>query len=150
MGATLLQSPERNQSIDGPVDVFMHVWPVHNGDETGRDLSWEVELLASHTRNPNHLDHCCPACQSLRLGLESIARTVVQQLSPTMMGSLMFDIYSDFASIICSPTAGPSVRVSIEMCQRTGADSTLNGSSDAVAQIAQIKEALRNLGVRER
>jgi hypothetical protein len=147
MQSTLIQSAKTNHSIDGSVDVFMHLWPAHNGDETGHDASSELELIASHTTSPNHVDPSCPACHRLRSQLQAIAHTVVRRLAPTMMDSITFDIYADFASIICSPSAGPCVTVSICIHDRNRNDSTLNGSATAVARI---KEALKTFGVRER
>ena len=146
MQSTLLQSPVMSESIDGSANVFMHVWPVHNNDDKRREVSWEVELLASHTRSSNHLDLSCPACRRLRLRLQSIATTVVEQLATTLTSSLRFDIYSHFASIIWSPSAGPCVSTSIYLHDATGADSTVNGPSGAVSRI---KELLKSLGVRE-
>ena len=146
MQTTLLQSPVTNESIDGSANVFMHVWPVHNNDEKLREVSWEVELLASHTRSPNHLDHSCPACRRLRLRLQSIAKTVVEQLAATLTGSLRFDIYTDFASIICSLSEGPCVSTSIYLHDATRPDGTVNGSSGVVSRI---RELLKSLGVRE-
>ena len=149
MQSTILQSAETTHPIDGPVAVFMHLWPVPGGGETRHDASWELELTASHTTSPNHVDPSCPACHRLRSRLQSIAHTVVQLVAPTMMGSITLDIHADFASIICSPAAGPCVTVSIYIHDRRGDNSTVsvNGSS---AALARIKEALRSLGVRER
>lgn len=141
------ESTETNHSVEQPVDIFMHLWPVPNSDETRHDTSWELELIASHTTNPNHLDPSCPECQRLRSRLQSMAQTVVRRLAPTMVGSIACDIYADFASIIWSPTAGPCVTVSVYIHDKNGNDSTLDGSSGAVSRI---KEALRSLGVRER
>lgn len=72
----------------------MHLWPVPNSDETRHDTSWELELIASDTTNPNHLDPSCPECQRLVHG-----STVVRRLAPTMVGSIACDIYAAFASI---------------------------------------------------
>jgi len=147
MQSTLLQSAETNRPLVRPVEIFMHLWPVHKNNETGRDSSCELELIASHTTDPGHLDPSCTACHRLRLQLQAIAQAVVRRVAPAMMDSIAFDIYADFASIICSPTAGPCVTVSIFINDKNGNDSTLNGCSDTVAQI---KNALRTLGVRER
>jgi len=147
MQSPLAETPETNFSRDRPADVFMHLWSVPNTAEVTHEISWELELIASHTANSNHLDPACPACHRLRSRLQSMAQAVVRRLTPIVMGSIVFDVYSDFASIICSPTAGPCVTVSIYIHDRNDNGSTLNGSSGAVARI---KEALKNLGVRER
>ena len=147
MQSALTQTTEKDFPIDGTFHAFMHVWPVSNGDATRREFSWELELIASHTSNRSHLDPSCPACSRLRIQLQSIAMTVVQRVAPTMTGSVNFDVYSGIAAIICSPTAGPCVSVSIHIRDRRGGDSSQNGSPSA---IARIKEALKMLGVRER
>src|SRR5215469_11720792 len=142
MHSALTQTLETVIPVDGPVHAFMHVWPVSNGDATRRECSWELELIASHTSNPSHLDPSCPACSRLRLQLQSIAMTVVQRVAPTMTGSIDLDVYSSVASIIWSSTTGPCVTVSIHIRDRRGDDSSqkLNGSPSA---IARIKEALK-------
>lgn len=147
MQSALTQNPQRGLSIDGAVNAFMHLWPVNNGDATRREVSWELELIASHTTNPSHVDPSCPVCSRLRLQLHSIAMRVVHRVAPTMTDSIDFEVYSGFASIICLPAAGPCVSVSIHIRERRSSDSSENGSPNAVAQI---KEALKLFGVRER
>lgn len=146
MQSTPLQPSVANESTGGSPNLFMHVWPVHSDDEKESRVSWEVELLASHTRSPNHLDPSCPECRRLHLRLQFIANTVVEQLVPTLMGSLLFDIYTDFASIILSPSAGPCVSTRIYVSDATGTDFAVNGSSGAVSRV---KELLKSFGVRE-
>jgi hypothetical protein len=146
MPSALTATAASNVSTDGPVHALMHVWPVNNGDSMRHEASWELELLASHTSNRSHLDPSCAACSRLRLRLHSIAMTVVERLSATMAGSIDFDVSSGIASIICSPSAGPCVSVSIHICDRRGDDSDQNGSPNV---ITRIKEALKGFGVRE-
>ena len=147
MQSALTETAASKVSTDGLIHAFMHVWPVDNGDATRREVSWEVELIASHTSNRSHLDPSCAACSRLRLRLHSIASTVVQRLAPAMPGSIYFDVYSGIASIICLPSDGPCVSVSIHICDRRAGDSSQNGSPKP---IARIKEALKVFGVRER
>ncbi len=130
-------------------DACLHVWPVHMpAKEAERDATIEVEIIASHTSDPSHLDPSCPACRRVRSELLSIAQMAVQRVASTQTNAISFDVYADLGSIVCSPRDGqrPCVTVSIYLSSRSNG-STQNGSSAAVSQI---KQALTALGIRER
>ncbi len=130
--------------------VYMHLWPLATrSNGSGGESDMELELIASHTSNPNHLDPSCPACGRLRVYLQSIARIVVERAATlTSSAAPIFEIYADAASIVCSPCDGqrPSVTVSIYVRHRFD-DLTPTRVSAAVYQI---KQSLTALGIRER
>ena len=140
---------EQQETIDGKAEVYLHVWPLATRNDGLRDESvQELELIASHTPNPNHLDPSCPACNQLRGQLQSIARTVVESAAALSTNSAAFEIYTDLASIVCPPGDGqrPSVTVSIYVRDRFE-DSVPKGIS---AALSRLKHSLKGFGIRDR
>ncbi len=130
-------------------DASLHVWPVHMpAKEAERETTIEVELIASHTSDPSHLDPSCPACRRVRSELLSIAQMAVQRVASAQSSAISFDVYADPACIVCSPRDGqrPCVTVSIYLSSHSNG-SAQNGSAAAVSQMKQVFTAF---GIRER
>ncbi len=130
-------------------EVFMHVWPVPTltSDGTRPESAHEVELIGSHTADPNHLDPSCSACRQLRSRLQSIAREAVERVAQSAGDSPDLDIYYDPGCIVCSPSGQrPCVTVSIYVHVQQD-HSPSNTSADT---ISEIKNVLSKLGVHER
>lgn len=56
MKSGLSQSPAGGIAIANSADVSMHVWRLGAGDGKKSEESCEVELIASHTASPDHLE----------------------------------------------------------------------------------------------
>ena len=134
-------------STNRSIDVFMQLrkLSVPNGPLSQLSVT-ELELTASHTLDPNHLNPSCPDCRQLRAQLRSIARSALEHIG-AMQTEIDFKTYTD-PGIVCSPADGqrPSATVSIYIWDRPGA-STPHGASFA---ISHVQRALVALGVRSR
>lgn len=125
----------------GAIDLSMHVWQLG----TRQDEATEIELIASHTSDPNHLDPSCPVCHQLRAQLTRFARRVVQGVAASSIG---VGIDTHEGCVVCSPTGDrrPSVTVSICIWGRFS-----ESPADSVpAAVRQIKQALTAVGIAER
>jgi hypothetical protein len=139
---------ERRETI-ARSDVYMHVWPfATRSDGLRGESTLEVELIASHTSNPNHRDPSCPACHRLRPELQLVARSVVETVRSTDTSRITFEIYADHARIVCSAAdrQRPCVTVSIYL------EAVWDGSppNSLSAAVGRIKQALGAVGIRER
>lgn len=148
MKSGLSQSPAGGIAIADSADVSMHVWRLGAGDGKKSEESCEVELIASHSSDPYHLDPACIACRRLCSQLQSIAQAVVERVAQTAPNAIRFQVYADDSRIVCSRSDGlrPCVTASIYVRDGLGV-SRSNGVSDGVSQITK---ALGNLGIRER
>ena len=130
-------------------EVFMHVWPVPTltSDGTRRESAHEVELIGSHTADPNHLDPSCSACHQLRSRLQAMARMAVERVAPSAGHLPDLDIYYDPGCIVCSPSGQrPCVTVSIYVhVQQDHSPSTTSADT-----VSQLKNILYKFGVREK
>jgi hypothetical protein len=95
--------------------VLWQLWPqyaVINGER--RQVGFELELMGSHTLDPNHLDPGCPQCHRVRSILLAIAEQLAHEVVPNG-GSVTCDIDPHSASIVCVAGLGnrPCVTVSI-------------------------------------
>ena len=137
--------PEPHVSIDS-MDKFMAVrkLSIPNGATSYVPVT-ELELNASHTSDPYHLDPSCPGCRRLRAQLASIAQTALNEVAA--IETIGFKIFTD-PGIVCLPASGqrPAVTVSIYIWNRPGS-STAN---DAPSAISQVQRALAGLGVHSR
>ena len=139
---------ERETTVSA-IDVYMHIWPVGTRRDGARgEPPLEVELIASHTSDPNHLDPSCPECRRLRAELESMAGTVVQRVASASVSPAMFEIYTDTASIVCPPSDGQRPCVTVSIYVGNGFDDLAPNSVSSA--VGDIKVALKDLGVRER
>ncbi len=130
-------------------DVYMHVWPLATRNDGVRgEPAIELELIASHTSDPKHLDPSCPVCRRLRLQLRSTASTVLQRIAPAITAVVSFEIYADPACIVCSPGDGQRPCVTVSIYIRTQFDRSPANSVSAA--VCDIKQALHALGIRER
>jgi len=69
MVSAFAQLAERETTVRA-IDVYMHIWPLGTRRDGARGESpLEVELIASHTSDPNHLDLSCPECRHLGVEL---------------------------------------------------------------------------------
>jgi len=140
--------PTEQNRTTGTTEIFMQVSKLAVPEGTVHFQSAvEVELIGSHTADPNHLDPSCPACRRLRARMEIISRTAIEQAAQGNKET-SFEVYTDPGRIVCLPTNGqrPSVSVSIYLWVRSEGSSQDGESSS----IFQVQQALASLGVRSR
>ena len=145
--ATSVSSPRLNTSFNGYYTACS-VWPVYcqmNGER--RQIGYEVELLASHSADPDHLDPGCLACNRLRNKLLTIANAVVASISPSLRESVRCESHARDASSLFWPRLGNRslVSVSISISHRHGFDRPIDQSE--IATLDEIKNRLAELGV---
>jgi hypothetical protein len=108
----------------------------------------EVELSASHTSDPSHLNPSCLACEELRLQLLAVARTAVERVRTNGANTAIFDIYTDLGGIVCPPGDGQRPSASVSIYVSAGMNSTPTDGIDTA--VAQLKKELHSLGIPER
>jgi hypothetical protein len=127
-------------------NICCEVWPEYlSVDGEHRQVGFELELLGSHSLDPNHLDPACPMCKRVRAALREIAGSIVPSGN-----SVTYEIDAHSESLICEPRLGhrPFVIVSIRILHRQGFDQPI--APCVIACLKQIIAHLEELGVRER
>lgn len=130
--------------------VLWQLWPQHavlQGER--RQIGFELELIASHTLDPNHLDPGCPQCHRLRSTLAAIAENLAHELFRNH-DSVTYDIDPHSASIVCVPGLAnrPCVTVSIIVTDNRALDRAAGGLCDLV--VSDAREYLADLGISQR
>jgi len=96
----------RVQSLVTEYGVFWQFWPqFEQTHDERRLLGFEVELIGSHTSDPNHVDPACPTCRHVRSGLLAIMDLMLGELNLSR-NSLTYNIDSHSNSIVCLPALG--------------------------------------------
>ena len=137
----------RVQSLVTEYGVFWQFWPQFEQTHGERRLvGFEVELIGSHTSDPNHLDLSCPACRHVRSVLLAIADLMPGELTHSG-NSLTYNIDSHSNSIICMPALGnrSAVWVSIYVFLNRA-----NGQSIEMDLLNGVKTFLYRWGIHQR
>ncbi len=96
--------------------VFWHVWP-HRAvvDREVRQVGFELELMASHSPDPAHLDPGCPQCHRVRSALLAVAEHCADQLFPNLPEPVTCDIDPHSASVVCPAGLGNRACVTVSV-----------------------------------
>ena len=145
--ATSVCSPGLNTSLNGYYTACS-VWPVYfqmKGER--RQIGYEVELLGSHSADPDHLDPGCLACNRLRNRLLAIAKAVIASISSSLRESVRCEIHARDASSLFWPRLGNRslVSVSINISHQHGFDRPIDQSE--MATLDEVKNRLAAFGI---
>lgn len=130
--------------------MLWQLWPqyaVLHGER--RQIGFELELIGSHTLDPNHLDPGCLQCHRVRSILLAIAENVAHEVFPNHH-SVSYDIDPHSASIVCIPGLAnrPCVTVSIIVTDNHVFERATGGLGDAV--VSNARTYLAELGILQR
>jgi hypothetical protein len=137
----------RVQSLVTEYGVFWQFWPQFEQTHDERRLvGFEVELIGSHTSDPNHVDPACTTCRHVRSVLLAIADLMLGEHNFSR-NSLTYDIDSHSNSIVCLPALGDrsAVWVSIYVFLNRA-----NGQSFETDLLNEVKAFLNRWGIHQR
>jgi hypothetical protein len=144
MASSMLNS--RLQSAVFEYGVFYQLWPKFEGSNgEHRLIGAEVELIGSHTADPNHLNPACPMCRHVRSALLTIANDLVQTglASP----DFLIDVDAHANVLLILPALGNRslVTVSVNVSWNQG-----NGNVVEPDALSDIKGFLSECGIHQR
>jgi hypothetical protein len=145
MASSMLSS--RLQSAVFEYGVFYQLWPKFEGSNGERRLiGAEVELIGSHTADPNHLDLACPMCHHVRSALLTVANDLVQQTG-LASPDFIIDVDASANLVLILPALGNRslVTVSINVSWNQG-----NGNDVESDALSDIKGFLSECGIHQR
>jgi hypothetical protein len=130
--------------------MLWQLWPqyaVLHGER--RQIGFELELIGSHTLDPNHLDPGCSQCHRVRSILLAIADNLAHEVFRND-DSVTYDIDPHSASITCLPGLAnrPCVTVSVIVTDNRAFEHATGGLGDVV--VSNAREYLAELGIPQR
>ena len=143
MPSPMLRS--RMQSAVPEYSIFFQFWPRFAGSNGERRMvGTEIELVGSHSSNPNHFDPGCPMCRHVRYALLTIANEIVEHTGLTSRG-FMVDIDSHANLILILPALGSRSLATISL------NISWNNGNDLEPEVlSDIKRFLSENGIHQR
>lgn len=135
------------EELVGQYHIVLQVWPQYSFLGCQRvQIGFELELIGSHSSDPNHLNPTCTKCVGVRAALRRIAGHIILHGSCGDDARYTFELFDHPTSILCSPRYGnrPAVNVSINVEFRSGS----LPREDRL--LSQLKRQLSVLGIHER
>ena len=134
------------QSLAAEYSAFWQLWPQFEHIGERRLVGFEVELIAFHTPDLNHLDPSCPACRQVRSVLLAIADAMPMETALSR-NYLIYNIDSHSNAILCLPALGNRSAVSVSIYAFW---SRSNGRSLETELLSEIKAFLNGRGIHQR
>lgn len=148
-----MATPEVKLNLDEvrkQYSLFWKIWPeyVVLGSER-RQVGFEVELIGSHSSDPNHIDPACTICHRVQHVLLLIAAAAVED-GHEAQDSVRHEITHDPQSVVCSPGWGnrACVTVSIHILHKRGFDQLVSQAETDFLE--GIRTHLLELGLSQR
>src|SRR6266567_4642802 len=131
-------------------NIALQVWPRYTFDEGQRyQVGFEVELIGSHSLDPNHVYPSCTKCCRTRAALLLIAELVVEPAMALKECPLPCEIYSHPTSILWWPRYGNRSAVNISIKIGFVSDPEARVGKRELGVLNEVRHRLAELGARE-